>query len=93
VRTRDRVLACACVAMPLLYAAIAVKGISGGMGQGTLILIGVVLFLATYTVLDVMGHPKRPIPGEWLRRRITVNLIYLSAVGAVAVIVAHLFDK
>lgn len=80
-----RLLICALVAVPLLYAAVALTDI----GEGWTIFIGVLLFAATFTTLDYVGYPTRPVPGEWLRRRITVNVVYLAIVAAIAMIAAQ----
>lgn len=81
-----RILVCAMVGTPLVYAALAF----GGMDDRWLVFLGVIMFLIAYTVLDVLSHPVRPIPGEWLRRRITTNLIYLVLVGIVSLAVPRL---
>jgi hypothetical protein len=68
------------VAIPIGYAGLAYAGLD----ERILIFVGVVAFLIGYTALDITGHPTRPIPGDWLRRRITINLVYLAVVGMIA---------
>ena len=82
----DRTLVCVVAAIPLLYGAIAMQGVD----QGWVILFGVVLFAAVYTTLDVLSHPARPIDQAWLRRRITINLVYLAVIGLLSIVVARL---
>lgn len=73
------------VAVPIAYAGLAFAGVDDRL----LTVIGVLAFLVAYTVLDVMSHPTRPIPGPWLRRRITTNLVYLAVVGVISLTIAR----
>lgn len=86
---RDKATIATFIAIPIAYAALAIAGLD----ERVLIPLGVVAFLIGYTALDITGHPTRPIPGDWLRRRITVNLIYLAVVGMIAFGVTRLLQS
>jgi hypothetical protein len=86
---RDRAVLATFVGLPVAYAALAFAGVDDRL----LVFIGVLAFVTAYSVLDVMSYPTRPIPGEWLRRRITVNLVYMAIVGVVSLGVARLIGS
>lgn len=79
VKTSTRLAAVACMAVPFLFMAIALMDVLGTW----IYFIGVIMFSTAYTVLDVIGHPVRPVPGAWLRKRITINLGYMATVALV----------
>lgn len=79
IKPTTRLAAIACVAVPFLFIAIALMDVLGTW----IYFIGVIMFATAYTVIDVMGNPVRPVPGSWLRKRITINLGYMTTVALV----------
>lgn len=69
-------------AIVMLCVAVATIAMTHGLAGTPLVLFGVVLLTAGYTVLDRIHHDG-VVDADWVRRRITSNLVFVGIATSV----------